>query len=144
MLEITSRFHRFPWGSHNHGGGGGNKSLLTPSFDVIFHEEFDFEDLRPCSGIGTSRQCLQFHFRWYHSTAFFLENLFKGSQALKTPRDPSFDPPQFRPGWLFFPHRRVISTTRGTCLSRGSAAAAEPSKTATTNVRFQQVLTETV
>ena len=24
MFEITSRFHRFPWGSHNHGGGGGN------------------------------------------------------------------------------------------------------------------------
>ena len=39
----------------------------------------------------------QFHFRGYHSIAFFLENLFQGSQALKTPRGCSFHPPEFRP-----------------------------------------------
>ena len=39
----------------------------------------------------------QFHFRGNHSIAFFLENLFQGSQALKTPRGCSFHPPEFRP-----------------------------------------------
>ena len=73
--------------------------------------------------------------RWHFSGGFF--SRFPGSE---TPMEFNSDPPKFHPGGSFFPHGRVISTIRGICLSRGSAAAAKPSKTANTNVRFQQVL----
>ena len=64
-----------------------------------------------------------FTFERFIRRHFFRGIFFWGSQALKTPVDPSFDPPKFLPGGSYPP-------PGDTCPTRGSAAAAEPFKSA--------------